>query len=126
MGLSYLEKNAFIFLRVFNFYLWPLPLQWDTDYQQIYIAKPMIKNWGPSILVLAFTFAYGISSALTAFYITFFHTIERIEVMVLMLVFTALVIPVLIFAVLARNLKLFVLFLNEIMLMADRMQTGNI
>lgn len=126
MGLSYLEKNAFIFLRVFNFYLWPLPLQWDTDYQQIYIRKPTIKSWGLPILFLAFTFAYGISSALTAFYITFFHTIERIEVMVLMLLFAAFVIPVMVFAVLARNLKLFVLFLNEMMLMADRMQTGNI
>lgn len=126
MGLSYIERNVFIFLKVFNFYLWPFPVQWDKDFEKLYITKPTFKNWGPPILVLAFTFVYGISSALTAFYMTWFYSIERIEMIVLLFLFAAFVILVLVFTVLAHNQKLFILFVNEGMLMAERIQTGKL
>lgn len=73
-------------------------------------------------MVLAFTFGYGLSGALTAFCINFCYNDERIEVMVLMLVFFALVISVLISTVLALNAKLFIRAFNEILLMAARIE----
>lgn len=65
MALDSLERN--VFLKAFHFYLWQFPVQRDTEYQQIYIFKPKFKYWNPRILVMAFTFGYGFSGALTAF-----------------------------------------------------------
>lgn len=126
MGLNSLEKNVFIFLERFHFYLWCFPIQWDTKYQQIYFANPKFKYWNPPILALAYTFGYGLSGALTALYISFYYVVDRIEVMVLMIVFFTLVIPVLVFTVISLHTKLFILAFNEILLMAVRIEKGKI
>ncbi len=124
MGLDSLEKNVFIYLKSFHFYLYPFPLQWNSEYKQINILKPYSKYWGPPILVLLYTVVYAICALLTSFYISFYLNVERMEVMVQVMICCALGAPVLIIFSLLLNINIFILAFNVILRMAVQIQNG--
>lgn len=126
MGLSNVEKNIFKFLKSFHFYLWPLPVQWDENYTMLHLQKPCVKHWGPSVLSLAITFLYAISSGAIAFFINVYRSPKRIEVIILLLVCGGLATVVYVLLVLALHINLAVLAFNHVIQMTVKIETGKI
>lgn len=126
MSLSAIERNVFIFLNYLYFYLYPFPLQWDTDYIQLTLLKPCSRYLVPFVSVLIYTIGYAITCALTAIYFNSRPNFETIEFIILFLFVYALQTTILLVFPIFRNIHLSLAFLNEIIQMADRIQNGNL
>lgn len=124
MGLNNVEKSTFQFLKSFHFYLWPFPLQWNANYQQLIIMKPYFKYWVPPIFILFFALLYSLCALFTSFYIRYRYSVERIEIMVQILICCALAAPVLTIFCMLLNVNIFILGFNAILRMAVKINNG--
>lgn len=126
MSVSNIEKNVFKCLECFHFYLWPFPVQWNANYTELCISKPLLKYCGPSAFFLLITMLYALSCFCTACYIHFRYNAERIEVLVLLLICGTLSIVVYGFIYLSLNASEILLTFNGLIRMASEIERGKV
>ncbi len=124
MGLSTVEKNVYIFLDYFFFYLYRFPLQWDTEYTCFSISKPCFPRLIPFLVVIIYSFAYAVTCILTAIYFHPRSNFKIVEHIILFLTFYAIAFVVLVVFVIFANINVCMDFCNETMEMASRIKNG--